>query len=96
MYFQGLDGIVVPNLGFEFMRELVTDMLDKDPQKRPTMDEVVSRFDTIVKGLSWYKLRSPVIKADALERWDLFRSLTHWTKQVYHILRGYPAIPRIK
>ncbi|KAG6893143.1 hypothetical protein C0992_011156 [Termitomyces sp. T32_za158] len=94
-FLNGLDGIVVPNIGFEFMRELVSDMLDKDPKKRPTMDEVVFRFDAIVKGLSWYKLRSPVIKADALERWKLSHSFAHWAKQIYYILRGYPAIPRL-
>ncbi|KAH0586004.1 hypothetical protein H2248_007282 [Termitomyces sp. 'cryptogamus'] len=93
-----LDGVpnpVVPFVGFEFMRELVSDMMNKDPKKRPTMDEVVFRFDLIVKGLSWYKLRSPVIRADELRWWDLSCSITHWVKQTYYILRGYPAIPRV-
>ncbi|KAJ3856534.1 hypothetical protein EV368DRAFT_32205 [Lentinula lateritia] len=42
----------------EFLQELVFDMTHDDPQKRPTMDEVVARFGKIRKGLSWWKLRS--------------------------------------
>ncbi|KAG5720283.1 hypothetical protein E4T56_gene2672, partial [Termitomyces sp. T112] len=85
--------VTFPFTGCEFMRELVSDMMNKDPKKRPTMDEVVLRFDLIVKGLSWYKLRSPVIRADELRWWGLSCSITHWVKQAYYILRGYPAIP---
>ncbi|KAG6836483.1 hypothetical protein H0H93_007652, partial [Arthromyces matolae] len=31
--------------GFEFMRELIDDMTNPDPLKRPSMTEVVSRFE---------------------------------------------------
>jgi serine/threonine protein kinase len=34
-------------IGFEFMEPLVTDMVQNDPTKRPTMDEVVTRFSEI-------------------------------------------------
>ncbi|KAJ6496860.1 hypothetical protein DFH09DRAFT_945771 [Mycena vulgaris] len=44
--------------GFEFMRPLVSDMVQDDPAKRPTIDEVVARFDEIRAGLSSWKLRS--------------------------------------
>jgi hypothetical protein len=33
--------------GFEFMEALVADMVQDDPTKRPTMDEVVTRFSDI-------------------------------------------------
>ncbi|KAJ7748427.1 hypothetical protein B0H16DRAFT_1553380 [Mycena metata] len=53
---------VAPKLGFEFMRPLVSDMVQSDPAKRPTIDEVVSRFQEIHSRLSWWKLRSRVVK----------------------------------
>ncbi|KAJ7892669.1 hypothetical protein B0H13DRAFT_2234771 [Mycena leptocephala] len=37
-------------VGFEFMRPLITDMVNIDPQKRPTMDEVVPRFERTRSG----------------------------------------------
>ncbi|KAJ3776846.1 hypothetical protein FB446DRAFT_635306 [Lentinula raphanica] len=44
------------NVGF--LRDLIADMTHDDPMKRPTMDEVVTRFEEIRKKLSWWKLRS--------------------------------------
>ncbi|KAG6856399.1 hypothetical protein H0H87_005017 [Tephrocybe sp. NHM501043] len=81
-----------PKKGFEFMRELVTDMVNNDPKKRPTMDEVVSRYDKIVVGLSEWKLRSPVITAG--DFYTIFHSIFHWTKQIFRIMRRIRAIPK--
>ncbi|KAJ6496871.1 hypothetical protein DFH09DRAFT_1103500 [Mycena vulgaris] len=57
-----LDGVPVlrqtAKFGFAFMRPLVSDMVQDDPAKRPTIDEVVARFDEIRAGLSSWKLRS--------------------------------------
>ncbi|KAG5731671.1 hypothetical protein E4T56_gene843, partial [Termitomyces sp. T112] len=47
-----------PIQGIEFMTELVLDMVNDNPKQRPTMDEVVARFDELVKGLSQWTLRS--------------------------------------
>ena len=33
--------------GFQFIQPLITDMVQEDPAKRPTMDEVVTRFAEI-------------------------------------------------
>ncbi|KAJ8487344.1 hypothetical protein ONZ45_g14367 [Pleurotus djamor] len=52
--------------GFDFLNLLVADMTHPDPSKRPTMDEVVVRFQGIRKGLSGWKLRSRVASADEL------------------------------
>ncbi|KAF8059525.1 hypothetical protein FPV67DRAFT_1426286 [Lyophyllum atratum] len=78
--------------GFEFMRGLISEMTDEDPQKRPTMNEVVSRFDAIVKGLSTRKLRSLVVNVD--ESPGVFRTISHWTRQSSYIARRLPAIPK--
>ncbi|KAH9920136.1 uncharacterized protein B0H18DRAFT_1025282 [Fomitopsis serialis] len=47
--------------GFEFMEQLVTDMVQDDPEKRPTIAEVESRFDEIYRKLSWWKLRTRLV-----------------------------------
>ncbi|KAJ7782459.1 hypothetical protein DFH07DRAFT_900876 [Mycena maculata] len=78
-------------LGFEFLRPLMDDMVQPDPTLRPTMDEVVERFDAIVRGLSHRKLRSRVVKADTHFNW--YYAVTHWFRKVGFIIRRYPAIP---
>lgn len=80
--------------GFEFMRPLVQDMVQDDPTKRPTMDEVVTRFDAIQKGLSWWKLRSRVSprKDDFLTSFP--HMIGHWRRKIEFIIRRVPAIPR--
>ncbi|KAI0311022.1 hypothetical protein OF83DRAFT_1069524, partial [Amylostereum chailletii] len=47
--------------GLNFMDKLVADMVQKDPSKRPTIDEVVARFADIRHALSPWKLRSRLI-----------------------------------
>ncbi|KAJ7902377.1 kinase-like domain-containing protein, partial [Mycena leptocephala] len=44
--------------GFEFMHSLVADMVNEDPAKRPSMDEVVRRFSDTKARLSEWTLRS--------------------------------------
>ncbi|KAJ6538868.1 hypothetical protein DFH09DRAFT_1090301 [Mycena vulgaris] len=46
--FYGGGRFVRKKLGFEFSRSLMTDMVQDDPSLRPTMDNVVHRFDEIV------------------------------------------------
>ncbi|KAJ3720052.1 kinase-like domain-containing protein [Lentinula raphanica] len=79
--------------GFEFLRPLVTDMIADDPSKRPTMDEVLSRFSQIINKISWWKLRSRAIKRDEAPLSKPFRAIYHifWTTSML-VLRK-PAIP---
>lgn len=45
------------------MLPLVLDMVQTtDPSQRPNMDEVVQQLDTIVRGLSNWRLRTKVVK----------------------------------
>ncbi|KAF7291039.1 Protein kinase domain-containing protein [Mycena chlorophos] len=46
--------------GFGFMKDLVADMTQDEPSKRPTIDEAAARFAQIQRGLSSWKLRSRV------------------------------------
>ncbi|KAF9077721.1 kinase-like domain-containing protein [Rhodocollybia butyracea] len=79
--------------GFESLRPLVKDMIQDDPEKRPHMDEVISRFLNIVQSLSQWKLRSRAVKKDEFFFMKPFRGLDHlfWTCAM--IARGRPAIP---
>ncbi|KAK7448445.1 hypothetical protein VKT23_013707 [Stygiomarasmius scandens] len=84
------------NHALDFMSGLVADMTQNDPSKRPSIDEVVTRFDETVKGLSFIKLRSRYwpgfIKENFLVRllWIYPR---HLASQAINVLGRYPAIP---
>ncbi|KAJ7156551.1 hypothetical protein C8R43DRAFT_1065471 [Mycena crocata] len=77
--------------GFEFMKPLVADMVNKDPSLRPNMDEVVDRFEALVSTLSSQKLRSRVAKDMA--SFGIFHSVSHWIRRVRLIIGRYPPIP---
>lgn len=79
--------------GFEFMAPLLQDMCQSNPQKRPKMSEVVSRYGQIMRNLSGWKLRSRVIPTEEplLRRAVLFPG--HWKRQFIQITRRVPAIP---
>ena len=68
-------------------------MIQADPDKRPNMDEVVTRFDEIRRGLSRRKLRSRVVDVneDLFER--VVRTTSHWKRRIGFVARGVPAIP---
>ncbi|KAJ7432584.1 hypothetical protein FB451DRAFT_1065361, partial [Mycena latifolia] len=70
---------------------LMADMVQNNPALRPTLDEMVRRFDDIVRGLSRRKLRSRLRKAyDPL---DFYYATTHWFRKIVHIITRRPPIP---
>ncbi|KAJ6629433.1 hypothetical protein B0H10DRAFT_1776609 [Mycena sp. CBHHK59/15] len=79
-------------VGFEFMRPLIRDMTLTDPQKRPKIDEVVSRFEAIVSGLSSWKLRSRVRQKSDFYL-DIPEIAKHWYRRIGYIIRHVPPIP---
>ncbi|KAG6815970.1 hypothetical protein H0H92_003168 [Tricholoma furcatifolium] len=89
---QGWDPIIPPRQGFEFMRELINDMMQADPSKRPVMKEAASRLNVIIKGLDDRKLRSPCLNVG--DKLTFTESVVHWTKQYIRKARRIPAIPR--
>ncbi|KAG6901308.1 hypothetical protein C0995_013878 [Termitomyces sp. Mi166 len=74
--------------GFEFMRELIDDMTNPDPQKRPQMSEANSRLKTIIEGLSDWKLRSPIVEVG--QRTKVTKLTKHWATQLIRKARGIP------
>jgi len=79
--------------GFDFMKPLVSDMTQADPTKRPTMEQVVTRFDVLRRSLSSWKLRSRAVEKDE----DIFirtaRAIKHLRKRIYYILHRIPPVP---
>lgn len=77
------------------MKALVADMIQPDPTKRPKMNEVVTRFDDVRRGLSIWKLRSRVVDIDE----DIFervvRTTSHWKRRIGFIARRVPAVPSL-
>ncbi|KAH7920626.1 hypothetical protein BV22DRAFT_1020849 [Leucogyrophana mollusca] len=80
-------------MGFEFMEPLVNDMVQDDPAKRPTMDQVVERFDAMRKELSSWKLRSRVVTHEDSLIGGLFRGAAHWARRINFIAWGVPPVP---
>lgn len=76
------------------MQPLITDMVQDDPNQRPTIDEVVTRFAKICQGLSSWKLRSRVVKRGDSTIPGIYRSITHWYRRVTFIVTRNPAIPK--
>ncbi|KAJ7782419.1 kinase-like domain-containing protein [Mycena maculata] len=77
--------------GFEFLEPLAADMVNADPALRPSMDEVVERFEEIVRGLSSWKLRSRAAKKP--EHFGFIRNISHWIRRIQLIVGRYPPIP---
>jgi hypothetical protein len=81
------------NLGFEFLEKLVTGMVQSDPAKRPTMEQVVARFDEICGRLSSWKLRSRVVRRKDSYLLGFFRGVVHWNRRTRFVIRRIPALP---
>ncbi|KAI0044708.1 hypothetical protein FA95DRAFT_1623057 [Auriscalpium vulgare] len=79
--------------GFSFMRPLVDDMVAQDPEKRPQMDEVATRFKAIRASVSWWKRRSRMVRRDEAILNGWYHSALHWYRRLGYILTRKPAIP---
>ncbi|KDR71783.1 hypothetical protein GALMADRAFT_74620 [Galerina marginata CBS 339.88] len=79
--------------GFEFLKPLIDDMVQDDPTKRPKMDDVLRRFDDVVKGLSAWKLRSRTSSRRANIFQDIKHSFWHWRRKFTFIIKRTAAIP---
>jgi hypothetical protein len=82
-----------PFSGFDFVEPLVNDMTQVDPMKRPTMDEVVSRFANIRASLNVWTLRSRIAPRGEFFVATVWRAVPHWKRRIGYMLRGLPAIP---
>jgi hypothetical protein len=83
--------------GFEFIASLINDMTNPDPQRRPTMNEVVKHFQLIKGSLSRRKLRSRVIQLKPMQyeehRFKPVMKRVYWRHWVHDLLNGTPVVP---
>ncbi|KAJ3551154.1 hypothetical protein NM688_g4882 [Phlebia brevispora] len=79
--------------GIEFMVPLVEDMTQDDPSKRPTIDEVIRRFEDSKRKLPWWKLRSRLVKMDEEGLYKALRGVGHFFKTIGYIATLRSAIP---
>jgi hypothetical protein len=78
------------------MNELIADMVQEDPSKRPTIDEVVARFSEIKNRLGMWKLRSRLTRKKESLPVKVWRTIGHWYRTVGYILGRKAAIPEPK
>ncbi|KAJ3001037.1 hypothetical protein NUW54_g6694 [Trametes sanguinea] len=83
-------------VGLEFLGPLVADMVHEEPCKRPTIDEVATRFSALLSTLGWWTLRSRLRNSTELENPILrpFRATAHAFRTGYHILTFRLALPQ--
>jgi len=60
------------------MHDLVAEMTHINPTKRPSIEDVVTKFSLIHESLSSFKLRSAIISKHDPSLFSVFR----WTKQI--------------
>jgi hypothetical protein len=77
--------------GFDFMQPLISDMVQDDPAKRPTIDQVVKRFADVRKKLGTLKLRARVGPRD--ESFGVVRDFVHLFTTIKYTLKGIPPVP---
>ena len=75
------------------MKGLIADMVQEDPTKRPTMDEVVTRVSEIKKKLSTWKSRSRMVRKKEFWPLKVWRTVGHWYRTIGYVLGRKPAIP---
>jgi hypothetical protein len=75
------------------MSGLVDALTDEDPAKRPTIEEVVERFDTICRSLSTVELHSLITSKNDPTLFAMFRYAIQLTRTLLRVIRRRPAIP---
>ena len=79
------------------MKPLVNDMVQDDPEKRPTIHEVVSRFNKLRRSLHWWTLRTRLVhEKEELDTrtWHVFRVVMHLIYATTDILAFQSATPK--
>ena len=79
--------------GFEFMQDLIDEMTDLDPEKRPSIDDVVAQFSHVRESLSEFKLRSPIISKHKPSLFAVFRHAQQALLTLQYIFTQKAAIP---
>ncbi|KAI9462044.1 hypothetical protein F5148DRAFT_237621 [Russula earlei] len=79
--------------GFEFMGDLVCAMTDENPARRPRIEDVIERFESICSSLSAVMLRSPITSKNDHTVCIVYRHLRQLTRTIAYVIHRRPAIP---
>ncbi|PIL36001.1 hypothetical protein GSI_01661 [Ganoderma sinense ZZ0214-1] len=79
--------------GMDFLAPLVRDMIQPKLSKRPTIDEVVRRFDDLLKQVRFWTLRSRPVRVDEEPIVGWFRNTRHVFRTVRYVLSRKRTIP---
>lgn len=75
--------------GVDFMQPLIDDMVQDDPEKRPTIDEVVSQFAGIRASLQGRRWRSRLVPNNENRVERVVKGMKHaLVRKVSHSLHG--------
>ena len=78
----------------EFMRPLINDMVQDDPEKQPTIDEEVSeRSVQLFRQLSSRTLRGRLVDREETVLERAIFGVTHVFRTVKYIAKRLPAVP---
>lgn len=75
------------------MEPLIADMIQAEPSKRPSMDEVVGRFEGIRAKLSTWRLRSRVRYRRENSLVGFYRGIGYWIRRISFMVNGVPPVP---
>jgi hypothetical protein len=81
-----------PIYGLQFLTPLLQDMTRLKGNRRPTMEEIVARYDGILDMQTSWSLRSRVVY-EGDKPPSIQRRIHHWGKQISFILQGLSALP---
>ncbi len=75
------------------MQELVDSMTDENPEKRPTIEQVIERFGFIRGSLSTIKLRGFITQKKDPSLFTAFRHVRQLIRTARYIVLRKAAIP---
>ncbi|OSX65916.1 hypothetical protein POSPLADRAFT_1177373 [Postia placenta MAD-698-R-SB12] len=78
---------------FQFLHALVTDMVQDDPQKRPSIEVVASRFTEATSKLSARTLRGRLRERGESVIIRFFRGLEHVFRTAKYVVKRLPPVP---
>ena len=75
------------------MQDLVADMVQDDPAKRPTIAEVESRFNEKLGQLTPRKLRSRLVRKNEWLIERAIRGMIHAVRTAKYLAKRLPPLP---
>ncbi|KAF9480287.1 hypothetical protein BDN70DRAFT_857084 [Pholiota conissans] len=82
--------------GLEFLKPLIGDMVQDNPEKRPTIDQCVIRLEDLIRSQTSWALRAPVWQTDDSVLGIIYRLAPYWARRIIYTLTQTSPIPKRK